>query len=196
VNGHVTANAFPAGLKSQPAVRNLRLTVKPGMTLQAKLTALTPNQKHAIGTSVRIVAGHAAFDFYRRMFEHKRPALLHMALDAGFRSGISEARCIPRAVRVMAVRTLHQAFWNTVMLRLRELCLDRLMAGEAERRLGQFEQTVVPPTVFFCELGQVEKIALGIAQVTLTQVLHFVDEVRGVALAAGNSVPGMLGMLE
>ena len=132
----MTANALAAGLESQPAMRNLCLGVISGMALQAKLAAFPAHQQHAVGTAVRIVARDAALDLYSRMFEHKRPALLHVALDASFRSGIVQAGHIPRAMRVVAVRALQQTFRNTMMLRLRKLRLNGLMAGVAQRGLG------------------------------------------------------------
>lgn len=145
---------------------------------------------------MRIVAGHAALNFYGGMLEHKRPALLYMAPDAGFRSGIGQTAGIPRAVRIVAVRTLHQAFWNSVMLGLGKLRLHRLMASKAKSGFGQFEETVMPPAVFVPQLRQLKKITLRIPQVALTHVLHFIDQMGRVALSARNSVTGVFGVLE
>jgi hypothetical protein len=196
VNGHVAANAFSARLKSQPAVRNLRLRVKSGVALQAQLAAFAPHQKHAIGTSMRVMAGNASFDFYGRVLEYKRPALLHVALDAGFRSRIVQARHVSRAMRIVAVRTLHQTFRNAVVLGQRKLRLNGLMACEAQSRFREFEQTVMPPAGVIREMGKLEKITLRIAQISLAGVFHFFHQVRGVAFAAGNPVASVLRVLE
>ena len=63
MNRHMAANTFAAGLESQAAVRHLRLRVKSGVALQAELAAFAPHQKHAVGASVRIVAGDAPSTF-------------------------------------------------------------------------------------------------------------------------------------
>lgn len=136
MHGHMAANAFAAGLEPQAAVRNPLLCVVSGMALQAELAAFATHQKHAIGASVRIVAGNASFHFDRGMLVDKRPALLRMAIHAGFRSWLVQAGHVLRTVRVVAVRTLHQSFRNAMVVGQRKLRLNRLVAGGAKSRLG------------------------------------------------------------
>ena len=52
------------------------------------------------------------------------------------------------------------------------------------------------PAGFIGKLRQLEEIRLRIAQIAFARVLHFVHQVRRVALIAGNAMAGVLGMLE
>ena len=52
------------------------------------------------------------------------------------------------------------------------------------------------PAIFFGGLWELEKIALGIAQVTLARILYFAYEVNRVALVAGDAVAGVFRMVE
>ena len=194
--GHVAANALATGLESEPAVGSSQLPAKSGVALQAELPAFAPDQQQAVGSPVWIVAADAALRLHCRVLEHKRSAFLDVALHAGFLSWIIEAGHVLRTVRAVAVRTLHQPFGNTVVFGLRKLGLNRLMATEAERRLGLFQQAGAQPAVFFADLGELEEIGLRIRQARLARVLYFIHQMGRVALTAGYTVGGMLGMFE
>ena len=192
----MAADALAAGLVSEFAVRRSQLAVESGMALQAELPAFAPDQKHAVGAAVRIVAGDASFDFHRRMLEYERPALFDVAIHAGFRARLVEGGHVLRTVRVVAVRTLHQPLGNAMVFGLRELRLHRLVAVVAQGGLGALEHAVMPPAIFIGDLRKLEEVALGITHVAFCGVLHFIDQMGGVALVAGNAVAGVLGMLE
>ena len=139
MNGNVTANAFAACLKTQPAMRNRRLSRKSGVTLQTQLTAFSANQQHPIRTSMRIVAGDAAAavsrDFSRRVFINEGSVLFDMARRACFRNRLDQigrARC---AMGIMAIRTLYRSLGNAMVHRQGELRLNRAVAAIAKLRL-------------------------------------------------------------
>lgn len=196
MNRYVAANTFAAGLKAQPAVRNRGLGVETGMALQAKLPAFAANQEHAIGGAMRVVAGNAAFDFYRRMLVNKRPALFDVTVHAGFETRLGQAGEILRAVRVVAIGTFDQAFRYAMMVRQREFGLDCEVASEAKRRFSLLEQAVVQPASFFANLRQLKEVRLRVGQIALAVIFHFINQVSGVALVAGDPVAGVLGVRE
>lgn len=70
------------------------------------------------------------------------------------------------------------------------------MAREAQRRLRLLQQAVVQPARFVGQLGELKKFGLWITQTSPAVVLYLVDEMRGVALVAGNPVPRVLGVFE
>ena len=121
MNIDVTPRALAAGLESEPAVRRLRQKMKARMTLQAQLPAFSAHEQHAVGRSVRIVACHAAFHLRCRVLVNIRSALLHMALDTGFRGGFHETRRIESAVSTVTIRAFHQTLWYSVVYRLSKL---------------------------------------------------------------------------
>ena len=196
MNRYVAANTFAAGLKAQPAVRNRGLSVETGVALQAELAAFAANQEHAIGGAMRVVAGNAAFDFYCRMLVDKRPALFHVAIHAGFEPRLGQAGKIFRAVWAMTIRTFDQSFRDAMMVRQREFGLDGEVAREAKRRLSLFEQAVVEPASFFTNLRKLEEMRLRVGRIALAVIFHFVDQMRGVALIAGDAVAGMFRVRE
>jgi hypothetical protein len=81
MDGHVTACAFPTGLETEAAMGYAILAMEPGMTLQAKLPSLSPNQQHPVSAAVRRVAGSAAFHLHCRMLIDIRTALFRVAVD-------------------------------------------------------------------------------------------------------------------
>ena len=193
--GDVAPNAFAAGLEAQAAMRNLR-GVKFRMAFQAKLAPLAPHQQHPVVAPMRIVASGAAFHLHRRMLVDKRSTLLHVALHAGFRACAYQAGCIYASVRIVAVRTLHQAFRNAVVFRQGKLCLNRLVAPEAKCRLRLLQQAVMQPASLVGQLRQLKEIRLRVLQIALAQIFNFVHKVRGMALIAGNAVARMFGVFE
>ena len=172
------------------------LTVERGVALQAELPALTTHQEHAVGVAVRIVADHATLNSYRRMLEDVRPALLHVALDAGLPVRLVQAGPVQTAVRTVAVGALHQSFGDTVMDRQGKLGFDRAVTGVAGLRLGLLEQAVVQPADLVRKLRDLEEVGLRVGKAALALVLDFVHQVRGVALVAGKAVRGVLGVGE
>jgi hypothetical protein len=62
VNRYMAADAFAAGLESQPTVRYGGLVMKAGVALQAELAAFSAYQQHAIRAPMRVMAGNAALD--------------------------------------------------------------------------------------------------------------------------------------
>lgn len=127
----VAAGALSTDLVAQPRVRRPGLIVEAGVTLQAELPAFTPHQQHAIGTAVGIVADHATLHPRGRVLVNTRPALLHVALDAGLPVGRIQAGAVDAAVRVMTVRALHQLLGHAVVHRQGKQRLDVAMAGKA-----------------------------------------------------------------
>ena len=161
---YVAAGALAAGLKAQAAVRERGLSVEAGVTLQAELPAFPPHQHQAIGAAVGIVADHAAFHPHGRVLINVGPAFFHVALDAGLPVGGIQAGAIDAAVRVMTVRTLHQALRHPVVHRQGELRLDVAMAGKAQIRLGLLQQAAVQPAHRFGKLRHLEESCLRVRQ--------------------------------
>ena len=100
------------------------------MALEAEQAFLPARQKHSIHASVRRVARRAAFHLYGRVLEYERSALLGVALGAGLPSALPQRRAIGRSMRVVAIRTFHQAFRHAVMGRQGELSLNVAVASE------------------------------------------------------------------
>jgi hypothetical protein len=197
VHGDVAANAFAGGLETEAAVRNCGLCVKAGVALQTELAPFAAHQQHAVSAAMRVVTTDAAFYLYGGMFVHKGAALLDVTVHASFRSWLIQAGHILRAVRIVAIRTLHQPFGNAMVLRQCKLGLNREMAGKAQRGLRLLQETVVQPTGFLGQPGHLEEMRLRIAQISAAAViLYFLNQVRGVALIAGNAMSGVFGMFE
>jgi hypothetical protein len=192
----MAAHAFAAGLESQAAMRHGGLGMESGVALQAELAAFAAYQEHVIGAAMGVVAGDAAFDLHGGVLEDVRPALFDVALHAGFPTGIIEADEVFRAMRIVAVGTLHQSFGNAVMLGQSKLRLHGEVAGVAQRGFGALQQAVVQPARLVGQLRKLEEIGLGITQETFAVVFHFIDQVRGVALIAGDAVAGVLRVRE
>ena len=126
---------------------------------------------------MRTVTGGAAFDFCRRVFVNERSTLLNVALSAGLRRCLDEARGIQRAVSVVAVCAPHQSFWNTMVNGLRELSSDGGMTGVAKIRLGSFEQAVFKPSDIVRPLRHLKELLLTILKIASTVIFDFIDEV-------------------
>lgn len=173
------------------------LRVIAGVTLQTELAPFAPHQKHAVGAAMRIVTTDAAFYLYGGMFVHKGAAFFHVTVHASFRSKLVETGHVFRAVRIVAVRTLHQPFGNAMMLWQGELGLNGEMAGKAQRRLRLFQEAVVQPAGFVGQPGHLKEMSLRIAQISAAAViLYLLNEVRGVALIAGNAMSSVFGVFE
>jgi hypothetical protein len=84
-----------------------------------------------------------------------------------------------------------------MVLRQCELGLNREMAGKAQRGLRLFQEAVVQPAGFVGQVGHLKEVRLRITQTcAATMILHFLNEVGGVALIAGDGMPGVFGMFE
>ena len=102
------------------------------VALQAKRKDLRPLQQPCIHAAMRNMARTAAINSNGSMFKNEGPALIDMALHAGFLvlEGVrhhagSGAHAVGRsicAVWIMAIRTLHEAFVYPMLHRHRELC--------------------------------------------------------------------------
>jgi hypothetical protein len=89
------------------------------VALQAKHVNVTEFQHVRIRRTVRQVAGRAPFHFHGGVFVNERTVLIHMAFVAnGILSG-SHAYLLglDRAMYVMAISALNQAFVDTMMKR-------------------------------------------------------------------------------
>ena len=91
---------------------------------------------------MRRMAGHAAFNLYGFVFEHKRPSFVRVALvtDSVLRGGGSQLAGQESTVRIVAVAAFHQAFVHAVMKWAVELLLGLKVAPVAKLRLRHFHQ--------------------------------------------------------
>jgi hypothetical protein len=118
------------------------------VTLQTQQVHVAQLQHVWIRSAMHQVAGLAAINFHRLMLEHKRSLLVCVAREADLilrRRGAHLLRP-HRAVRIVAVRALHQALVHAVVERHVEFRLLRQVAGIAELGLGlhQHEIRVLP----------------------------------------------------
>ena len=91
---------------------------------------------------MRRVAGDAAFGFYRRVLEGKRPGFVGVAVETELilrGRGAQLMRKEP-AVRVVAIAAGHKTFIHFVVEWLGEIRLYIKMAGVAKLRLRSFKQ--------------------------------------------------------
>lgn len=193
---YVTAGTLAAGLKTQPAMGHTGLVVIPGVALQAKLPPFTPHQQHAVGAAVRGVASGATLHFRRRVLIDIRPALLRMAVHATLKIRFVQAGVVQRAVRIVAVAALDQALRHAMMHGQRKLRLHGAMAVEAQRRLRLLQQAALQPANLVRKLRHLIEMALRRTQVAFALVFHFLHQVRGVALIAGQTMRYVCRVLE
>src|ERR1700719_1290059 len=145
---------------------------------------------------MRIVTTDAAFDLYDGVFVHKGAALFHVTVHASFRSKLVETGHVFGSVRIVAIRTLHQPFGNAMVLRQCELGLNREMAGKAQRGLRLFQEAVVQPAGFVGEPGHLKEMSLRVGQISAAVIFYFLNEVRTVALIAGDAMSSVFGVFE
>lgn len=120
------------------------------VTLQAKGEDYRTLQQSRVGRSVGNVACLTAIDARGQVFERERSALARVALEAGFfvdQALIDELGTrshAPRrgksSMRIVTIRTLHEAFIHSMFRRHGELGLNIRMAAVAESRLGRSQQ--------------------------------------------------------
>jgi hypothetical protein len=106
----VASNTFPTGLKTQFAMRHGSLAMRTAMALQAEFAAFPPYQKIAIHTAMWIMAGNAAIDRSRRVRMQEGTAFVGVTRNAGLRRLVEQAGMVGRTMRIMAIRTLQEAF--------------------------------------------------------------------------------------
>ena len=131
------------------------------MTLKTKFASFPSDQHHAVDAAVRIVTGDASFQLSRRMVVDKGAVLFHMTLRAGLRYGANQIGSVGSAVRVVAIRTLHRSFRNSMMHGQRELRLYRSVTGVTELRLRRLQQTVSKPLHIVRTGNDLEKLRLS-----------------------------------
>jgi hypothetical protein len=112
-----------------------------GVALQAKQIDLGALEKPGVRGAVGGVAGDAALDFDRFVFEHERSGLVGMAFEANgvFGRGGAQLPGEEAPVLVMAVRTPYEALIDAMMEGAVELLLLIEMAAVAQRRLAGLE---------------------------------------------------------
>ena len=110
-----------------------RLRCNGAVALQTELIDVVALEHFWIARSVRGVAACTTLNFQRRVFEHKRPLLIGVALHAGCVGAGVEPRLLQleATVRVVAIAALHRSFKHPVMERLSELCLCFVVTGHA-----------------------------------------------------------------
>ena len=115
------------------------------MAFQAHGEYNRPAQQPGVRRTVRVVANFAAFHAHRGMLENERPALLGVALDAGFLiaqhlldhggpAGYAPGRR-ESAVRIVAIATDHHAFIDAMLERHGELRTNIGMTAVAQLHL-------------------------------------------------------------
>ena len=115
------------------------------MALQAKHVDVAELQQMRVGRTVRDMAGGAAFDFHGGVFEYEGAVLVDVALEA---DGVLRGRHADllgqlRAVGIVAIGALHQAFVHAMAERHRELRLLLEVAGVAKLRLSLDQQELL-----------------------------------------------------
>jgi hypothetical protein len=120
------------------------------VAFQAKRENLRPPQEARVDAAMRRVAGMATVHAHPGVFKNERPALVDVALQAWFfilqtvrhhagprhHAGVQGIG----AMGVMAIRTLHKAFVDTVLDRQGELGPDLSVAVAAKFRLRPGEE--------------------------------------------------------
>jgi hypothetical protein len=113
-----------------------------GVALQAKQVDVAQLQHVRIWTTVHQMAGLAAINFYRLMFEYKRSLLVRVARKANriLRGRSTHLMRPHRAVRIVAVGALDEAFIHSMVEGHIELSFLRQMARVAKFRLSLYQQ--------------------------------------------------------
>ncbi len=153
------------------------------VALQAKSEDLRPLQQPCVHTAMRNMAGVTAVDSHCGMLKNKGPALVYMALHAGFfvlegmchhaRAGAHAVCRGIGSVRIMAVGALHEAFVDAMLDWHRKLGADIGMTAIAEIGL-RFRQQL------FRRRGLVHRMAVR------------ADNVSGSVRTAANVCPAQL----
>ena len=142
------------------------------------------------------VADDAAFDFYCRVFEYKRTALLDVALDARLPTGLAERGTIGSAVGIVTVGAFQGTLRDAVVSWQRELRHDISMTPGTQVRLWLFQQTIGQPTSFFWNRGYGKKCLLRCRNRIAGGTRGRIQKMRGVADLAIHAVTGMNGPIK
>ena len=195
VNLGMTTNTLPKRREIQPAMGHIGCE-RINVALQAQKPALGPQDQMIFNGSVREMTCRAAFNADGRMFVHPWPALVGVAADADLEVYLPQLRSIQRPVGSMAIRALHVAFRDAVVVGQRKLSLHRTMAREAEIRLALFEKTLVQPACLIGQNGEPEKLLLRWPQLRVTFIRRRYQQVCRMALLAGNASELVLRAME
>ena len=111
---------------------------------------------------MRRMARDASFGLHRRVLEYEWALFIAVAFKAHqvFRTRRAQLPCQESAVRVLAVRALHQAFVHAVMKGTGELLFLVKVAGIAKLRLLVFHQELAV-------LGMMGAVAIRASHIVL-----------------------------
>ena len=112
------------------------------MAFETELTDRCTFQHFWVARSMRNVAGGAAFELCRCMFESEWPLLAAMAFDACYVGTDRELGLLrfKTAVSVVTIAALHRSFEHLVVEGLVEVGLNFVVTTYAELRLSGLEQ--------------------------------------------------------
>ena len=142
------------------------------------------------------MAGGATFDLHGSMFENERTALFRMTVDAAFPIRLAEHRLVTGPMRTMAIRTLHEPFWNAVMTRQCELCLDHAMACETKLGLRPPQQIAAQPSGLLVWSRNIEEQLTRTRYLYRPRVIRCFHQVRRMTRVAGDTVKVVLRSIE
>lgn len=134
----MTARAVTRGLEAEAAVRYVRGNWV-DVARQAQEPLFPAYQEHAVYAAVGRVADDATFNFDSGMLEYEWTALLDVALDARFPSGLAQGGTIRGAVRIVTIGAFHCPLRDAVMGWQCELCEDISVTAGAQVRLRLFQ---------------------------------------------------------
>src|SRR5262245_23206572 len=141
------------------------------------------------------MTGNAPLDFHGSVLEYVGTAFFGMACDASLPIRLLQHWCVSSAVRIVAIRALHETFAHFVPVRQRELTLDRFVAGEAEAGLRCAQHLVIEPLNFSRSPGFCKELWLATHQ--LRQLFGGNSgQVRRVTSLAIQSVEFVFGSLK
>ena len=127
------------------------------------------------------------------MFKYERTTLFGVTVGADFPIRLAQHGLIVRAVWIVAVRTLHQAFGNAMMCRQCELCLNCGVALIAQLRLIKPQQALSQPAILFIDPGCTEKLRLRQGRFDFVPDSQCLRKVRGVTRLTGDRVQLVFG---
>ena len=160
MDGHMAAHAFPGGLETQAAVRDV-YSRRIDVALQTQESPLAPQEHVALDTSVGAVAGRTTFHLDGRMFMQEGTALFGVAAGADFKVDLLELRALQGTVGVVTIGTLHEAFGYSVVRGKSELRLNLFVTAEAQLGLSIAQQALGQPARLGGPRGEIEEAGLG-----------------------------------
>jgi len=141
---------------------------------QAEQIDVAHFQQMHVGRTVRRVADLAPFGSHRLVLVNERSPLVGVAVVANLILSHRSAQLVRPlcAVRIMAIRTLHETFIHAVPEWHRELRTLLLMAAVAELRLGFDQQEFARRGVVGGMAGGARNIAPGVQRVDRMELLR------------------------